>query len=67
MAYGEKSQNDVPKNNQTPRWTVMIFMIAEHLFEWADLSREANETIDEIASLPLPNWLQVRVPASHEQ
>jgi hypothetical protein len=39
----------------------MIFMIAEHLFEWADLSREANETIDEIASLPLPNWLQVRV------
>ena len=44
-------------------WTVMIFMIAEHVFEWADLSKEAQTTLDAIESVTLPSWLRICVPS----
>ena len=62
MTYGENNQKGTRENDpKRAPWTVMIFMIAEHLFEWADLSREAQQTIDDIASLTLPTWLRVRI------
>ena len=59
MADGTKTQADDEQANRP--WTVMIFMIAEHVFEWADLSKEAQTTLDAIESVTLPSWLRICV------
>ena len=60
MASDEKNKTS-EKNEKDKNWTVMLFMIAERLFEWADLSTQARRTLAEIAGVPQEQWLRIRV------
>jgi len=61
VAVTDKSIDQDAREQASRPWTVMIFMIAEHVFEWADLSKEAQKTLDEIESVPLPPELRICV------
>ena len=49
MAETVAATKKSPVDEQRTRpWTVMIFMVAERVPEWADLSTEADKTIEGI-------------------
>ncbi len=59
MAKDQDNQADQAQRKNP--WTVMIFMVAEPLPEWADLSELALKTVHNLTDLKLPDWLRIRV------
>ena len=65
MAETVAATKNSPVDEQRKRpWTVMIFMVAERVPEWADLSKVADKTLRQIkciAGAESQDWLRIRI------